>query len=223
MNAPDLVAAMLSQATAGMRFLSPEEAAAERIGAVQPEIAARSRLLKGHLGTGLAVAELNRRVPDARLRTAAESWSPSVGSLLIIGPAGSGKTEAARRIGRKQLRAAWLAGDADAPIVGALWTSALELTRALRDARLGTPCDVFREAQRVPLLFLDELGQENHDARWLIELLDARYAPRHRPTITTSGFTPQMLEERYGAGAVRRLVEPRGQLVNVHGGRGRGV
>jgi DNA replication protein DnaC len=69
-------------------------------------------------------------------------------------------------------------------------------------------------AETAPLLVLDELGQEIADDRWLLEFLNARYNSG-LPTISTSGLARPELEKRYGAGAVRRLVEPTGQFLDL--------
>ena len=93
--------------------------------------------------------------------------------MLVVGPAGVGKTVGLRALAYWLLRDAWNRGEADAGIVRGVWTTALELTRALRETRLGAPCEAFHEAQTARILFLDEIGAEPHDPRWLLDLLDA--------------------------------------------------
>jgi DNA replication protein DnaC len=219
-SAPSPAAAEYSKLLAHVRLLTPEEAEAERVGDARPEIVRLTRSFASKLGPKIDRAEFQRRVPDRRLQALVARYALERGSLLIIGGAGTGKTETAKRVARRLLSEAWKAGDLNHPVNSAVWTTALELATQLRSVRLGVECSALREAQRAGVLFLDELGQENWDPRWLLELLDVRYSPRSLPTITTSGLTHAQLVERYGSGAVRRLTEPRGTLVDLHPGGG---
>lgn len=63
----------------------------------------------------------------------------------------------------------------------------------------------------MPLLVIDELGFEPLD-EGLFDVLDERYQ-RALPVIVTSGLRVTELRDRYGAAALRRLVEPRGVVV----------
>jgi DNA replication protein DnaC len=214
-SAPDSIAKLLAPALDGVRFYSKEELDAERINDERAEIVRVTRNLRAAIEPKLTPQEFENYAPDPRLRGASEKYTTARGSLLALGPAGCGKTVMVKRLARRLLRDAWRAGDATAPIVHAVFVSALELTRAITETRLGVVCEALREAQRVPLLLLDEIGQEAHDPRWLLELLDRRYGPRHLPTIATSGLTHAELVARYGTGCVRRLTEPVGTLLDL--------
>jgi DNA replication protein DnaC len=220
MSAPDSIAALLGRLTDNVHLRTAEEAEAERVESARAEIARDARTLRGQLEPTLPAEQYARLVPDRRLRALAAKYSVERGSVLIIGPADTGKTITLRRVARRLLAEAWRAGATEAPIIGGLWCSAIELAASIRETRMGSVCEAMRAAQRAPLLFLDELGQEVHDQRWLLQLLDARYMPRHRPTLTTSGLTKHQLIERYGDGAYRRLFQPVGTVVDLYGGCG---
>lgn len=159
------------------------------------------------------------RAPDPRLQALASRWTPERGSMLILGPTGVGKTSTLVALVVRLIREAVQAADPEHILTGARWTSGLELVEARRETRLGAEDVVLGRARRARLLVLDELGQELGDPRWLLELIDDRYR-RSAPTLTTSGLTRAELEGRYGSGAVRRLVEPVGQVIDLHGGGG---
>jgi DNA replication protein DnaC len=162
-------------------------------------------------------------VRDARLRALAERYEPARGSLLILGPTGIGKSLTLQALARRMIRTAYDAGNETAPAVRTVWTTGPDLARAIRETRHGSTCALLADARRAPLLVLDEVGQETADPRWLLELVDARYTPRPLPTLSASGLTRAELEARYGSGAVRRLVEPVGAVVDVHRGGGGGA
>lgn len=168
--------------------------------------------------------EFRERVTSPRLIAAAERFVPDAhGCLGMIGPAGCGKTITAAAIVlgicAKAVTAyvrdpkgarPWL--DFAARIY---WTTAAELCASRRQHRLGEgEAPTFQRAETAPLLVLDEVGQEIGDDRWLLELLDVRYS-RGLPTLSTSGLPRTELERRYGTGAVRRLVEPKGQFLDL--------
>jgi hypothetical protein len=173
------------------------------------------------------------RVQAPRLRAAAQRWTPEGGPLLLLGPSGIGKTSTAIAIAHRLISAA----ESVARHVGSTrcaafqlaarirWISALELARARRNHPLGRgECGEWTEASRARLLVLDELGQEQADPRWLLELLDARYARSTEGfvTLSTSGLTHDALLARYGSGAWRKLAEPDGTIVDLFGGSGGG-
>jgi DNA replication protein DnaC len=146
-------------------------------------------------------------VTEPRLLALADRWEPKRGSLLVIGPAGIGKTTIAALICRRLVHA----GD-----FGVRWTSGIVQARARREARFGEQNRETIRVQNAPLLVIDELGQEDTDARWLLELIDGRYTSG-RACLTTSGLTRPQLETRYGVGAVRRLIEPVGACLDLFG------
>jgi len=173
------------------------------------------------------------RVKHPALRTAAKKWTSDKGSLMLSGPAGIGKTVSAATIawrlvrdGESAARAAGVASQVRVPAfkiaTRVRWVSALDLIAARRGHPLGRgECALWETAATAGVLFLDEVGQEQAQAGWLLELLDARYR-RGVPTVTSSGLTKDELEKRYGSGAVRRLVEPGGVWIDAFGGPGGG-
>lgn len=167
--------------------------------------------------------EFSERVQEPRLRSAAERYRVEKhGNLVLLGPAGCGKTMLAAAIIKRSCAeavAAFIAPVSDSSKLDyaarVVWTTAADLHNSRRQHRLGEgEAPEFLRAETAPLLVLDELGQEIADDRWLLEFLNARYNCG-LPTISTSGLTRPELEKRYGAGAIRRLVEPTGQFLDV--------
>lgn len=167
-------------------------------------------------------AEFAGRVRHPRSRAAAERYEFEHGSVAFVGPSGCGKTTAAAAIALRLVDEAVTAfrvsmgrrSDLVDRVARAYWTTGAELCIARKHHRLGEgEAPEFDRAVSTPLLFLDEIGQEMSDDRWLLELLDARIV-RGLPTITTSGLTATQLESRYGIGAYRRLIEPHGTCVD---------
>jgi len=167
--------------------------------------------------------EFNQRVQEPRLRSAAERYRVEKhGNLALLGPAGCGKTMVAGSIIKRlcaEAVAAFIAPARDSSkleyAARSVWTTAADLLNSRRQHRLGEgEAPEFLRAETAPLLVLDELGQEIADDRWLLEFLNARYN-RGLPTISTSGLGRLELDNRYGVGAVRRLVEPTGRFVDL--------
>jgi DNA replication protein DnaC len=161
--------------------------------------------------------EFLSRVSSPKLRSFAERYSFERGSVLAIGPSGIGKTTAVNGLLRRLADVAIAGGDDKCPILSELTITGPRIARALRETRLGVTCELVDDARRARLLFLDEIGQEMADPRWLLELAQDRYEAG-LTTITTSGLTRAELETRYGSGAIRRLFEPVGVLVDCFGG-----
>jgi DNA replication protein DnaC len=178
-----------------------------------------TRKLAKHLEPWLQAgeAELRRRVHAPRLLAFADKWQPGRGSLALLGPSGVGKTTAEILCANRLRIEAINAGDDTRPITRAMWVTGIELALDGRESRFGSRDETLHAAMRAPLLFIDEIGQERSDPRWLLELMDERYF-NNRPTISSSGLQRAELESRYGAGAVRRLTEPGGVLIDLFGG-----
>lgn len=167
--------------------------------------------------------EFGERVRHPHPIAAARRYEIGRGSVAFVGPSGCGKTTAAAaialRLADEAVASFRVSMGSDAVqlerMAHAYWTTAAALCIARKQHRLGEgEAPEFARAETAPLLFLDELGQEIADDRWLLEFLDARQA-LGLPTITTSGIARTQLEARYGAGAYRRLTEPRGVCIDL--------
>ena len=156
------------------------------------------------------------RVPDRRLRQLAERWTPTSGSVLLSGPSGAGKTSACVALAWRLLGEACEAGDVEHVACSAAWVSALDLADDWRRSQYDREGSPLAHAQRARVVVLDELGQEDARPAWLLELVEPRYQ-RGAPTITTTGLRLADLTDRYGSGAVRRLVEPGGTIIDLWG------
>lgn len=164
-----------------------------------------------------------------QLQKVAAEWSPSRGSILLLGPTGVGKTSAAVALAHRLADEAERAALGDAvsaesrahvELVGrAHWTTAWEIVRAQREQRLGAgESGLIQDAVHASILFLDELGPEpNAQGELLFDIIDRRVT-RGRPTIVTSGRTREELVQRYGAALLRRLMATGlGAVVDLHG------
>lgn len=167
--------------------------------------------------------EFAERVAQTRLVNAAQRYQLEHGNIAFVGPSGCGKSTVAAAIGLRLVDEAVAAYRASAGRESAkldhaarmVWTTAAALCMARKQHRLGEgEAPEVDRAESATLLFLDELGQEIADDRWLLEFLDVRYS-RGLATITTSGLTQFELEARYGTGTRRRLIEPHGLCVDL--------
>lgn len=122
-------------------------------------------------------------------------------AVLLVGPAGAGKTS--------------LAVAAMREVRGAVFVPALELERARIAHRAGDgEAAIVELAISAPLLVIDDLGQDRpHAASAVGPVIAARHDAERRTWVTTGldagsprGVFPE-LEARYGAGIVRRLTE----------------
>lgn len=171
---------------------------------------------------------------DRRLLPVAERWTPSTGSLLLLGPSGVGKTSAAARA-LHRLGASRLDARLNDPrsldakrnldeFLGCLWVTAFELSRAFDEHRLGNEGgpELIARAVAATALFVDECGPEPaHNSGRIFDIIDRRNN-EGRPTIVTSGQTAEGLETKYGSGFVRRLKQRGlGAIVDCHRGEQR--
>jgi len=160
------------------------------------------------------------RVRSKKLRAIATKYELELGNLVLLGPAGCGKTATLYRIARRLVFAAADAGhrirygEKLQKIYGLHWATALSLATARARHPLGkAEAPEIDDAINAAVLCVDELGYESsRDPSMMLEILDARYVAG-RITWVTSGAKPAQLVDRYGAGAWRRMVEPVGLVV----------
>ncbi len=158
--------------------------------------------------------------PSPRMAKFAERWGRHVGSLIIWGPTGMGKTaatvavihrllEETKELSMPYKRVRWA--------YGIRYIKAADLVVARRNSRLGGEADIIEQANEASLLVLDELGFEEPYNRIPHDVLDKRYDGgnfRNKPTIVTTGRKYREFVARYGSSFVRR-VSDRGHLINL--------
>lgn len=160
------------------------------------------------------------RVKAPKLRRFADGYELGHGNGVLLGTTGVGKTSATMRAVRRLIRRAAETGEATEIFRVHVVTGGV-LAGARRRHPLGEgDAPELRAAAEASVLLLDDLGVgADPEPSWLHELLDERYT-HSAVTIATSGFRREELVQRYGAGAIRRLQEPRGVCVEVWSGGG---
>lgn len=133
------------------------------------------------------------------------------GTLLLLGPAGAGKTSlmAAVLLHVIDAGSSWSSTTGEAFMArGAWWTSAFELGNARRTTALGHESPSILKAMRATVLGIDELGAEKDGlgTEAVYEVLYERHAAG-RPTIYTTPLDRPALAAKYGGGGERRLFE----------------
>jgi len=202
----------------------------ERIARGRGDLEAHARARLGRLSARLprfAVRhdspEFTERVHHPKLRAMPVRYRPDLGSIQISSESGLGKTTAMAatclQLQDDAVREFRDSGGRETSkidfVARAHWTTAAALVSARKQHKLGDgEAPESARAETATLLFLDEIGQEIADDRWLLELLNVRYAAG-LSTLSTSGLSPAALEQRYGSGARRRLIEPRGVCVDL--------
>lgn len=167
-------------------------AAAAKLAAIEAQIPDRYRWAT------LTAPELTQRVrPLTAIAEATETMGAP--SLVFLGPAGTGKTSLACAI----LRAA----SEQRGVYAGSYVTAFALAKARQEHKLGDgEAPKVEEACKARLLLIDELGAELGRNTAVQEVIHERHE-RQLPTLYTSGFTLGELEQRYGAGIVRRILE----------------
>lgn len=165
-------------------------------------------------------------ISDKSLRTVAERWIPTNGSLLLLGSSGLGKTSAInralRRLEAERVDALLKEPSAEADqalsvLARTVWVTACDLARALGPYGTDLEALPITRAVEASLLVIDELGPEppKHSG-FLFDVVDRRYA-RQLPTVVTSGLTFGDLRARYGDALPRRLYDKGvGRLIDLH-------
>lgn len=153
----------------------------------------------------LDAPELATRVLDARAVDVVRRGIGAAPVVTFLGPAGIGKTSLACALARA------LALRGEFPERGEfLFVTALELVAARAGHPLGRgEAPLVAAALGADLVILDDLGAEDGRSTGgaaLAELIHARHAGLRR-TLVTTGFGPDDLTARYGAGVKRRLLD----------------
>jgi hypothetical protein len=138
------------------------------------------------------------------------SYRPSQG-LLVCGKAYGGKSSgivACIRQAVRRVRDDLEAGEEITGLPSVVWTTEAALIDEQRQYRH----ELFERCLFAPVLVVDELGVAGGHAAAtgstpiVMHLLGQRY-DRQMPTLATSGISSRAIGERYGSGALRRLVE----------------
>ena len=141
---------------------------------------------------------LATRVFDSRAIAAAKSSLDAHRVLILLGDAGLGKTTLACAVA-----AQWI----EQTSRPAYFASAFALAAARADSSLGHEPPAVLRAKVVPLLLIDDLGNEPlNPTSSIVETLFARHE-QNRRMVVTCGVSRRAVGERYGAGLGRRLFE----------------
>jgi DNA replication protein DnaC len=164
-----------------------------------------------HRGVTFGSDALRSRVTGSRIdeKTLAAVRGGRNVTTLLVGPAGAGKTS---------LAVALLYDAFDRGQPRGMFIDAMNLAHARAMHPLGQDeAPLVRDAKRTGVLVLDDMGAEKQDiAGTVYEVLFERHAHARRTIVTTGLHKPQ-LEERYGAGAMRRLMPNADSLIRVGG------
>jgi DNA replication protein DnaC len=131
--------------------------------------------------------------------------------IALLGISGIGKTTLGVALAR-----AWV----DENVRGATFMTAFALASARAESRLGEEPAELRQAKRIGLLVLDDLGNEPLlPTSCVVETLFHRH-DRQMPMIVTCAITRRAIAERYGMGAARRLFDkPHACTIDLQIGR----
>lgn len=161
------------------------------------------------------------RLSDAIVMQA--RWGLSLGSIVLIGPIGIGKTPLLSALALGALDAA-RDGDVDprspafSAIAGIRYVSGLELAKDERRHALGHgEAPLIRMAKRCPILVMDEVGYgEEGEVSAVREIIRARYErSATKPILFGSGMTIDELNRRFGEGTMKCLWA-RGRVIDLH-------
>jgi hypothetical protein len=163
--------------------------------------------------------------PEQKVLLERAAWTRDMGSVLILGETGIGKSKFLTAVANRVIDLAAGTSPTDADrlrfAAGVRRISALDLARARAHTKFGEEPELVRVAKSATLLLLDEVGYEDgkQDPHAIRDILRARYEPRPMPVLAASGTTYSELEHRYGAATIRTLTG-RGVLIDLHPKRG---
>lgn len=169
--------------------------------------------------------EIDKYIKSKRLRSVVERYDFSRGNLVLIGPAGLGKTVCTVALLHRLHDAAvdralsgspshsYRGDGADHDCIRAMvYATAHDIVKARRESPLGDgEAKLVESCMNSRLLVIDELGFESLHDQVLFEILDFRNK-QGGITWVTSGSSSEALKARYGSGFWRRLTE-RGVIV----------
>ena len=139
--------------------------------------------------------------------------------VVLVGAAGAGKTSVACAMLAELIRQAASGPPKDlrfagsARFIGAYWLAKARAEHPLGDGE----APLVQLALGASVLVLDDLGAEQSKNTALSEVIYERHAKGQR-TIITTGFGYRVLQQRYGDGIARRIVEE-GRTVVIRCGR----
>ena len=142
---------------------------------------------------------LAQRVRDRRALDVASALDDNSLPLVLMGPAGAGKTTLAAAVAAR-----WITRQRKA----AEFATAFDLATARVDhGKYGETPEIIDAARRVPLLLLDDVGNEPIRADSELVPIIFRRHERELPTIITLSIGRLGVGQRYGDGFGRRVFE----------------
>lgn len=150
-------------------------------------------------------------------------WGRSIGSVVVLGPLGIGKTPFLTALAHKVLDAARDGrvkhdSPAFAAIAGIRYVSGEELGKAERRHALGRDeAPMIAMAKRCSVLIMDEMGfGEDAEVSAMKEIIRARYERADcKPVLFGSGMTLDQLNTRFGP-ATMKCLWGRGRVIDLH-------
>lgn len=157
-----------------------------------------------------SMRELEECVPVPSLLNVSKKWSWGCGNVIFLGPTKKGKTAAQGYLFRRLILESVRTGENWDSVVSMRWLRAQKLQKEAEAHPMGKgELPEIKEAVSCRLLFIDELGWEK-DRSMFSNILAERY-DAELPTIISSGYRVEELEEIYGEAFIRRMAEHEGR------------